>query len=233
MNRATAEPSYGKLVLGTKLYARKSNRCSLAKNKLSAIEVPALEVVPATESPDSYFIVMSWSPDGQKLAGTRLQPAGPRGLFVYTFGSSSYHKLAEAAGYPVWLRDSRRLLFADGGRLLLADSQTGKAREIFPHIASALAHSIWRRRTLLCLLHRTTEPSISLCRARKPTCGWRAGNDNQTNRFRWRNRKMRVLLTSQNRSRAVTASAFEFISENRQIASVREFMRALPGILRF
>ena len=34
------------------------------------------------------------------------------------------------------------------------------------------------------------------------------------------------------RARAVSASAFEFISENRQIASVRAFMRTLPGTLR-
>jgi hypothetical protein len=34
------------------------------------------------------------------------------------------------------------------------------------------------------------------------------------------------------RTRAVSASAFEFIAENRQIASVREFMRSLPETLR-
>ena len=34
------------------------------------------------------------------------------------------------------------------------------------------------------------------------------------------------------RDRAVSASAFEFISENSQIASVREFMRSLPETLR-
>jgi len=34
------------------------------------------------------------------------------------------------------------------------------------------------------------------------------------------------------RTRAVSASAFEFISENRQIAAVREFMRTLPDTLR-
>ena len=33
------------------------------------------------------------------------------------------------------------------------------------------------------------------------------------------------------RTRAVSATAFEFISENRQIAAVREFMKALPATL--
>ena len=52
-------------------------------------------------------------------------------MYVYIFGSSSYRKLAETGVYtaPVWLRDSRRLLFADGARVLLTDSQTGKTRE--------------------------------------------------------------------------------------------------------
>jgi len=41
------------------------------------------------------------------------------------------------------------------------------------------------------------------------------------------------LAASRNpRTRTVSASAFEFISENRQIASVREFMRTLPDTLR-
>ena len=34
------------------------------------------------------------------------------------------------------------------------------------------------------------------------------------------------------RTRAVSASAFEFISENRQIASIHEFMESLPKTLR-
>jgi len=34
------------------------------------------------------------------------------------------------------------------------------------------------------------------------------------------------------RTRAVNASAFEFISENSQVASIREFMQSLPEKLR-
>jgi hypothetical protein len=45
MNRASAKPSYAKLALGMKRYARKSNRCSLIKEQAeSFIEAPALEV---------------------------------------------------------------------------------------------------------------------------------------------------------------------------------------------
>jgi hypothetical protein len=40
------------------------------------------------------------------------------------------------------------------------------------------------------------------------------------------------LAAQESRTRAVSASAFEFISENSQIATVREFMQSLPEILR-
>jgi hypothetical protein len=41
-----------------------------------------------------------------------------------------------------------------------------------------------------------------------------------------------IAASRDSRTRAVGASAFEFISENRQVASVREFMQVLPEILR-
>jgi hypothetical protein len=44
----------------------------------------------------------------------------------------------------VWLNDSRRLLLADGDRVVLTDSETGKTREIFsvsPHILGVVAAS--------------------------------------------------------------------------------------------
>jgi hypothetical protein len=41
-----------------------------------------------------------------------------------------------------------------------------------------------------------------------------------------------IAASRDSRTRAVSASAFEFISENSQIASVREFLQALPKILR-
>jgi hypothetical protein len=40
-----------------------------------------------------------------------------------------------------------------------------------------------------------------------------------------------IAASRDSRTRAVSASAFEFISENRQIASIREFMESLPEIL--
>jgi len=41
-----------------------------------------------------------------------------------------------------------------------------------------------------------------------------------------------IVASRDSRTRKVSASAFEFISENSQIAAVREFMHALPDTLR-
>ncbi|MCA1636448.1 MAG: hypothetical protein LC802_22855 [Acidobacteria bacterium] len=76
----------------------------------------------------------SWSPDGRKLAGWRGigrgAPGRPAGILVYSFESQQYEKLTDFGGGPVWLSDSRRLLFDSQGKLYLIDSQSKKVREI-------------------------------------------------------------------------------------------------------
>jgi Tol biopolymer transport system component len=88
---------------------------------------------------DCLFKPNSWSPDGQKLAGLCFAPTGDRGVYVYSLASGTYAKLAHPAGWATWLSDSRTLLFRQRSSLQLADSQTGKIREIF----SGLTGGIW------------------------------------------------------------------------------------------
>ena len=91
------------------------------------------------------FEVWSWSPDGRKLAGELRKPdATPYGLGIYSLESEKLERLTHFGLRPVWLADSRRLLFQDRGKLYLTDSQTGKPREILsvaPHGIDLLALS--------------------------------------------------------------------------------------------
>jgi Tol biopolymer transport system component len=78
----------------------------------------------------------SWSPDGRKLAGYKVRAGATNGIFVYSFESQQYEKLTDFGLMPVWLSDSRRILFQDRGRLYLVDSQSKKVREalsVAPH----------------------------------------------------------------------------------------------------
>jgi Tol biopolymer transport system component len=80
----------------------------------------------------------SWSPDGRRLAGWqgRAEGGGLRGILVYSLETQQYEKLTDFGSEPVWLSDSRRMLFQDQGRLYLLDSQSKKAHEVLsvtPH----------------------------------------------------------------------------------------------------
>jgi Tol biopolymer transport system component len=72
----------------------------------------------------------SWSPDGRKLAGNILRAAGPDGIVVYNLETEHYERLTEFGRSPVWLSDSRRLLFQQQGKLYLIDSRSKKMREL-------------------------------------------------------------------------------------------------------
>ena len=83
------------------------------------------------------FRPMSWSPDGTRIAGYANRPA--QGLVIYTLATRTYEDLGQgggtrsrwARGEPVWLPDSRRLLFPTGSALVLIDTATGRSKEIF------------------------------------------------------------------------------------------------------
>jgi Tol biopolymer transport system component len=83
------------------------------------------------------FHVWSWSPDGRRLAGELWKAdAGSTGVGIYSLDTETVERLTDSGARPLWLADSRRLLFQDQGKLFLIDSRSRKAREILsvvPH----------------------------------------------------------------------------------------------------
>jgi Tol biopolymer transport system component len=85
--------------------------------------------LPATRD-SNHWGAWSWSPDGRELAGAS------RGILVYSLESQQYEKLTDFGANPVWLSDSRRLLFKHQDKLYLIDSQSKKFHEVLsvaPH----------------------------------------------------------------------------------------------------
>lgn len=70
------------------------------------------------------FLVWSWSRDGRRVAGFG------EGIYTYDFERARYEKLTDDGTRPVWLPDSRHLLFFVKDRLHLLDSETRFVREI-------------------------------------------------------------------------------------------------------
>ncbi len=91
-----------------------------------------IELPPLNEKGD-VFVAWSWSPDGTKLAGSSIYHSRlleNSDIYVYSFETNSYEKLREDATRPVWLSDNRNLLFAQGGKLFVFDTQTKTEQEI-------------------------------------------------------------------------------------------------------
>ena len=86
------------------------------------------------------WIPWSWSPDGRKLAGTQLRGGPPGGILVYSLESQHYEELTDFGVRPVWLSDSRRLLFQHQGKLYLIDSRSKKVRELLSAAPNEFGH---------------------------------------------------------------------------------------------
>jgi Tol biopolymer transport system component len=97
------------------------------------------QTLPPMSDPGDTLWAWSWSPDGRKLAGNLSHAVGPlSGIAIYSLDSKEYEKLADFGSFPVWLSDSRRLLFQDKDRrkLCLIDTQSKKIHEVLsvaPH----------------------------------------------------------------------------------------------------
>ena len=76
------------------------------------------------------MVVMSWSPDGSMLAGQAGYPGV--GVIVYSFETKTYERLADFGEWPVFLPDSKRLMFVyEGKRFFVVDRETKDTREIY------------------------------------------------------------------------------------------------------
>ena len=76
--------------------------------------------------------VNAWSPDGEWLTGQigNVGAAG-KGVFAYSFRTKRYEKISDFGEWPVWLPDSRRVLFvANKNAFYIADVRTKQVRKI-------------------------------------------------------------------------------------------------------
>jgi Tol biopolymer transport system component len=88
------------------------------------------EVIPPPANRPDEFVVNAWSPDGKQLAGQAGLAA--RGIIVYSLASGRFEQVTDFGGYPVWLPDSRRVMFVSGGRdFFVADTRTKRIAKVF------------------------------------------------------------------------------------------------------
>ena len=87
------------------------------------------ELLPQLDPPSSRFLVNDWSQDGKGLVGVAEPPIG--GVVRYSLESHKYERLTDFGEWPVWLPDSRRVLFvAHGKDFYLVDSSSKQVRNL-------------------------------------------------------------------------------------------------------
>ena len=88
------------------------------------------QALPVQDDPLAAFAANSWSPDGERLAG---QPSfSDAGIIVHTFRTGAYERLTDFGEWPVWLPDSKHLLFVSGGNeFFVVDVETKEVRKVF------------------------------------------------------------------------------------------------------
>ena len=86
--------------------------------------------VPDPPDQSDAFRAFSWSPDGRKLAGWINSPVEHAGVLIYTFETNSFERITNFGSRPIWLNDSRRLIFRNSGKLFLVNSETKKIQEV-------------------------------------------------------------------------------------------------------
>jgi Tol biopolymer transport system component len=90
------------------------------------------EALPPPGEASEAFEVWSWSPDGIWLAGFARRSDGTiAGIALFHLESKQYRMLANFGRSPLWLSDSRRILFCAENKLFLLDIESGSYEEIF------------------------------------------------------------------------------------------------------
>jgi Tol biopolymer transport system component len=88
------------------------------------------DVLPQMDPPSDHFLVNAWSPDGESLVGQVDSAKG--GVITYSLRSHKYERLTDFGEWPVWLPDSRRVLFvANGKAFYIVDARSKQVRKIF------------------------------------------------------------------------------------------------------
>jgi eukaryotic-like serine/threonine-protein kinase len=90
-------------------------------------------------SHDRSFQPEAWSPDGTLLAGRTTPRDNPEDrVLVYDLAEGVYHDAAPMGSGPVWMSDSRRLLFRHGNEILLVDTVSRRTRRVLADFEGGL-----------------------------------------------------------------------------------------------
>ena len=116
------------------------------------------DAAPTLPKPPSFFIAMSWSPDGRFIAGQERWAT--TGLFLFSFENGTYERLTDYGEWPAWLDDHRIVFVSRGKEFLLLDVRTKEARPIFSVVRDVIGPPRLTRDGKVYFSRRVTEADI-------------------------------------------------------------------------
>jgi len=132
----------------------------LDANRPAAEQTP--QRLPDAPPPDPRFVPNSWSADGRWIVGQTWY--GVPGIHVYSVDKKSYEQVAHTGEWPVWLPDSRRILFVSRGREFgIVDVVSRQVKRIYSVLRPTLGPPrLTRDGRAAFYSHRLTESDIWL-----------------------------------------------------------------------
>ncbi len=125
------------------------------------------ETLPPMSPAEAHMSFPSPSPDGGMLAGVVTNPPDLRGLWVYSFASRSYERIAPDISTVLWLPVSKTIVLGRRGKQLIAIDVVKKtSREIPLPIASFTEMTIAPDGRALYLFEPTDDSVVWLMRER-------------------------------------------------------------------
>ena len=120
----------------------------------------SVELLPPTPFGDGYFVPNSWSSDGKWIAGQSW--FGVIGVIVYSTKAGSFERLTGFGEWPVWLPDSRHVLFVSEGREFhVLDTRSRTTRLLFSVLRDTLGPpSVTRDGRQMFFSRRVTESDV-------------------------------------------------------------------------
>jgi serine/threonine protein kinase/Tol biopolymer transport system component len=120
----------GRRLAVTRQAASNSNQSATIVEALGTSDEQVVLELPSVPGPNPRFAPNSWSPDGNWLAGQNgfVTP----GVFIFSITKRSFQRLTDFGEWPVWLPDSKRVLFVTRGREFhVLDTRTQATRMVY------------------------------------------------------------------------------------------------------
>jgi Tol biopolymer transport system component len=121
-----------------------------------------VETLPTPPEALRPFIANAWSSDSKKLVGQIS--FGAKGIVTYSLGTRTYDRFTDYGEYPVWLPDSRRVLFVARGKdFFVLDTRTREVGSVFTAARDVIGPPrLTRDGRRVCFSRRVTEADIWL-----------------------------------------------------------------------